>query len=121
MLREGTEFYYKYDFGDTTVLQGQVLSVRPGKLEGTIRLLARNHLPSEVVCVSCGKIADVICSLCGKFFCDTKKCRKTHASCNGDAYLLPVVNSPRMGVCEYEGSSNTDCVSAVDFCRDVIF
>jgi len=44
-LDVGTEFDYEYDFGSTTYLRGKVISVRPGKLEGNIRLVTRNHLP----------------------------------------------------------------------------
>jgi hypothetical protein len=100
-----TSFDYSYDFGSTTELEGKVISVRPGKLSNVIRLVARNNLPEEIVCTTCQKIAEVICSYCGDLFCE--ECRKTHNSCEDDEYMLPVVNSPRMGVCGYSGDNDS--------------
>lgn len=102
VLPINTEFDYEYDFGSTTHLQGKVLSARAGKLPEGVRLLARNHLPENIQCKVCQKKPDVICTSCYDFYC--AKCRKKHASnCDGEDYLLPVVNSPRMGVCGYTG------------------
>ena len=99
-LKVGTLFSYEYDFGSTTELDGEVISSRAGNLHNDIRLLARNTMPEDVVCSICQKSPEVICSLCYDFFC--KKCRKNHA-CQEDKMMLPVVNSPRMGVCAYCG------------------
>jgi hypothetical protein len=98
----GTEFDYEYDFGSTTWLEGKVIATRPGKLQDGISLLARNHLPEIIQCSICEKHPIVICSVCYDFFCN--KCKKKHKKCGGDEYMLPVVNSPRMGVCGYTGS-----------------
>lgn|SRR3990167_4919617 len=100
-LPVGTEFLYEYDFGDTTELAGLVISVRSGKLQEKIRLIARNNLPENIQCMSCKKTPIVICSCCYDFYC--KKCKKDHKNCDGEEYMLPVVNSPRMGVCGYTG------------------
>lgn len=97
----GTEFDYEYDFGTTTELEGKVISVRPGKLKKPVRLLARNHLPEGILCKTCQKNADVICSVCYDFCCN--KCKKKHKRCEGEEFMLPVVNSPRMGMCGYAG------------------
>lgn len=97
----GTEFDYEYDFGSTTELSGKVMSVRQGKLKKPVRLLARNHLPEDINCSTCKKNATVICSVCYEFFCN--KCQKKHDDCDGEEFMMPVVNSPRMGVCGYTG------------------
>lgn len=97
----GTEFDYAYDFGSTTELNGKTISTRPGKLPKSIRLLARNNLPEEVKCTTCQKPAKVVCSICYDFCC--QKCKKKHDSCEDEDFMLPVVNSPRMGVCGYTG------------------
>lgn len=102
VVEVGTEFDYEYDFGTTTELEGKVISVRPGKLlKEPVRLLARNHLPENILCKTCQKTADVICSVCYDFYCN--KCKKKHKSCEGEEFMLPVVNSPRMGMCGYAG------------------
>lgn len=98
---EGTEFDYTYDFGSTTELQGKVISIRPGKLAKPIRLLARNNLPEEVKCTTCQQSAEVVCSICYDFC--YPKCKKKHDSCESEDFMLPVVNSPRMGVYGYTG------------------
>ena len=97
----GTTFDYEYDFGSTTKLEGKIISTRPGKQLKEIRLLARNNLPEEIQCSTCQKHPEVICSVCYDFCC--KKCQKKHDSCEGEEFMLPVVNSPRMGVCGYSG------------------
>lgn len=96
----GDVFDYEYDFGSTTELQGKIISTRVGKLSKNIRLIARNNLP-DIKCTVCKKHPEVICAICSDFFCD--KCKKKHVDCEGGEYFLPVVNSPRMGVCGYTG------------------
>lgn len=97
----GDEFFHEYDFGSTTELKLQVLSKREGVLKrGTVRLLARNLAP-EFFC-KCGKPAthldtDVFDEDC--FYCDD--C--SHQNEELGETLLPVVNSPRMGICGYCG------------------
>lgn len=101
LLTAGDKFEYEYDFGSTTYLEGVVISTRPGKLAEPVRLLARNHFPAEILCATCQALPVVVCSFCGDCFC--KKCKKRHKTCEGEEYMMPVVNSPRMGVCGYTG------------------
>ena len=98
-----TKFDYQYDFGSTTKLKGQVISHRPGKLSNDICLLAQNNLPEEIQCYICQKPPGVICSNCDEIFCS--RCKRDHDGCGGEEYFLPVVNSPRMGICGYTGPS----------------
>lgn len=103
ILARGMKFHYEYDFGSTTELALRVVSEgvaeRPGK---PIRILARNDAP-RIGCDSCGEAAAQVCIECryrGKgWLC--KKCAKKHKC--GEGMLLPVVNSPRVGVCGYTG------------------
>ena len=66
-----------------------------------IELLARNNMP-DFRC-KCGKPATDVCTEClwegNGFLCE--KCAKSHEC--GEDMLLPVVNSPRMGMCGYTG------------------
>ena len=103
VLEEGTEFIYEYDFGTTTVLELKVLKVDEGT-EKSIKILAINETP-QITCEACGKeTATQICSEClwewGKpaLFCD--KCAEEHKHYE---MLLPLVNSPRTGMCGYTG------------------
>lgn len=97
LLRPGMEFSHKYDFGSTTDLKLRVLSEYYGEIEGKcVKLLARNEQP-ELVCCQCNKRISVeICCTCGPV-CDV--CAGSH-ECSS---ILPVVNSPRTGICCYDG------------------
>ncbi len=102
--RKGRTFSYEYDFGSTTRLTGQVLGIRQGCLGGaTVRLLARNN-PLEWKCAECPRPATIICPFClyggPSLFCEEHA--QKHSCASEEAYL-PVVNSPRMGVCGYAG------------------
>ena len=101
---------YEYDFGSTTALNITVIDEYPVKADKKIVLLSRNE-PLKIICSICGKApANQICTVCmydGKAeFCN--KCAKKHEKkCNDFANYasMPVVNSPRMGVCGYNGGS----------------
>ncbi|MBI1925016.1 hypothetical protein HYR99_12310 [Candidatus Poribacteria bacterium] len=97
-------FEYEYDFGSTTHLQGQVVAEREGVQREKIRILARNVLP-QFPCDVCGAEATQIDVENEKLYCD--KCFEAEF---GEEYemSLPVVNSPRMGVCGYAGESDFD-------------
>lgn len=104
VLRPEMEFYHDYDFGSTTYLTLRVAGQRQGVLKrGEVRILARNH-PPEIPCGACGKPATQVCAFCGygpeRWVCGD--CAPEHEC--GDEGLLPVVNSPRVGVCGYTGS-----------------
>lgn len=103
VLRPGMKFSYEYDFGSTTYLVLKVISREQKQLKGkSVLVLARND-PPEIPCVSCGKPATKVCTECiysdAGWLCDT--CAAGHEC--GEEMLLPVVNSPRVGVCGYTG------------------
>lgn len=102
-LEPGMKFSHEYDFGTTTELSLKVLSEREGEGKGkSIRILARNEAP-VILCQSCGKPATEVCSQCvyeGEgWLCE--ECAEDHEC--GEEMFLPVVNSPRVGMCGYTG------------------
>lgn len=106
-LQVGDRFGYTYDFGSSTNLTVQVQAYEAvsGKATGKIRLLARNLAP-VLMCSRCEQPARWVHSweaddatggpllYCGAHGQETRD------------EQLPVVNSPRMGVCGYEGGSD---------------
>lgn len=103
MLKGKDKFEYEYDFGSTTYIEGEVVEEREGILSETVRILARNKIPKEE-CSMCENEAVMYCTECQEFYC--AQCLFEH-SCD-DEMALPVVNSPRMGVCGYEGEFDSD-------------
>jgi hypothetical protein len=102
-------FHYEYDFGSTTTLRLKVTNVRDGRIgRRPLRLLARNE-PASWRCAVCSAPATEICSWCtdeieDAFFCEEHaRAHIAGAHDEDEAGLLPVVNSPRMGVCAYTG------------------
>lgn len=103
VLSPGMKFYHEYDFGTTTHLALKVVSEKESDIKARdVRVLARNE-PPPIPCGSCGKAATQVCTECvwsGKgWLCDA--CAAKHGC--GDEMLLPVVNSPRVGMCAYTG------------------
>ena len=99
----GQTSFYEYDFGTTTELKLKVISEREAETKGkTVQVLARNN-PPEFLCEVCGKPATSVCSQCifddKGWVCDA--CAENHEC--GEDMLLPVVNSPRVGMCAYTG------------------
>jgi hypothetical protein len=95
---------YVYDFGSSTELVVNLSGIVEGHSKEAVRLVARNEPPTWP-CDECGDTAKAVCTQClyeGKGFCCA-----AHASSHdcGEEMLLPVVNSPRMGVCGYTGEA----------------
>ncbi len=103
VLQPGMQLGHEYDFGSTTELLLKVAGeqVTHRKLK-SIELLARNDQPL-IACTVCGNPALQVCTQCGDetggWLCG--KCAKKH-ECDPEM-RLPVVNSPRVGVCGYTG------------------
>lgn len=103
VLRPGLAFRHTYDFGTSTDLGLRVVAARdsaPGKEK--VRLLARNR-PLRFDCKGCGQPAIHVCTQClwegpGRL---CTRCAREHEC--GEEMLLPIVNSPRMGMCGYTG------------------
>jgi hypothetical protein len=109
VLSPGAEFLHEYDYGSTTELALKVVSEytgRPSSGEAPVQLLARNE-PPPLACGVCGRPATHVCTQCidlGEgWLCD--ECAQDHEC--GEEMLLPVVNSPRVGICGYTGEQAT--------------
>jgi hypothetical protein len=103
VLEPGLRLPYEYDFGSTTGLLLTVISEFAGNIKkGKVEILARNDAP-PILCDHCENPATTICAECiydGQgWLCDD--CVSEHG-CDEEMFL-PVVNSPRTGVCGYEG------------------
>ena len=103
ILKPNLKFNYEYDFGTTTDLSLECLKEKKGS-KG-INIIARNN-PIDFKCEKCKKPAELVCVQCiwdGKgFVCS--KCLRQHKCIEPD--FLPIVNSPRMGMCGFTGE---DC------------
>jgi len=108
---QGGTLIYMYDFGSTTELHVKFFREVASSLDigSDIILLSRNAEP-VIPCDVCGKYpAAHICTECqwngdSGWLCE--KCAKTHEC--GDESFLPVVNSPRAGVCAYTGEEEKE-------------
>lgn len=104
VLRPGMACGYEYDYGSTTRLWVRVWSEVPERSgRERIVLLARNEAP-DLACVECGGSPTVrACAVCryetGGWLC--AGCAPEHEC--GEDMQLPIVNSPRTGVCGYTG------------------
>lgn len=103
VLGKGMRSHHEYDFGTTTELTLRVVSEEEGEAKGkSIQLLAMNDAPL-IKCEVCEEAATQVCTQCvysGEgWLCD--KCAGEHEC--GEEMYLPVVNSPRVGMCGYAG------------------
>lgn len=107
IFQPGVELTHIYDFGTSSETLIGVAGVREGKptTPRPIALMARNLTP-ESQCIECGKPATALCLEClieeGKWGALCDKHAKTHPHDNYDE-PIPLVNSPRMGMCGYTG------------------
>ncbi len=112
------KIYHDYDFGTTTKVFLKGLKYYQVVETKKIVLLSRNE-PLRIICGRCNeKPAVELCTVCidnydYSYFCE--QCAEGHAEeCEDfeDYARMPVVNSPRMGVCGYTGGSiDVECDS----------
>ena len=102
----GAKLDYEYDFGTTSELKLKVVSEREGpRTNRAVQVLARNA-PPVVQCEGCKQApATEICAECiysgpedPALFCEA--CAEEHEH---EDMFLPLVNSPRTGLCGYTG------------------
>ncbi len=102
--------YHSYDFGTTSETIVELISVREGKplSSNPMFLMSRNEMPEEK-CLECDKISTHICLEClyenekGWLYCDD---HTEEHPCEEYGEPMPVVNSPRLGMCGYEGPAD---------------
>ncbi len=103
VLKVGQKFTHEYDFGSTTYLNLRVLAEREGvadEEDDGVTILARNVAP-VILCDKCGAPATQVAS---EYYSDAYGfCDKCAEASEDSEMLLPVVNSPRIGVCGYTG------------------
>lgn len=107
IFEPGLVLRHLYDFGTTSETDIKVIGARRGKAltKHPITLMARN-LPPEVFCQDCGQTAEWLCMEClyeedkPGYLCAEHVEEHPHEDYGGP---LPVVNSPRVGMCGYEG------------------
>lgn len=108
LLSPGSVCEYVYDMGSSTDLEIRVLGEVHTCPQKKVTILMQND-PPNLPCESCKKTANIICSQCGDTICDA--CSERH-SCvvdeDDDYMLMSLVNSPRAGVCGYEGNEMYD-------------
>lgn len=104
LLSLGSICEYRYDMGSSTYLLIQVIAEIQDCPQKKVTLLMQNESP-DFSCESCKKTATLICAQCLNKMC--LPCSKRH-SCvvkeREDYMLMTLVNSPRTGVCGYEGN-----------------
>jgi hypothetical protein len=106
VLKVGQKFTYEYDFGSTTELNLRIISgrdgvVQEGEEDDPVTILAIN-VPPVILCKVCGKPATKVA---GGYYNveENAYCNKCARRSEDADMMLPVVNSPRVGVCGYTG------------------
>ena len=111
VLSPNLKFRHVYDFGSTTELDLQMKGRFIIPLKNNLFLLSRNE-PLKIMCSKCKKKTAKVCCTVHiyeddeGFYCD--ECAVIHENeCEDfeDFSRTPIVNSPRMGVCGYEGGT----------------
>ena len=107
VFQQEGEITHVYDFGTSSETVVKAVAVREGKplTSKAIALMSRNNMP-DYTCIVCGKPATHLCMEClieeqtEGTLCDQHTTDHPH-----DNYGEPIalVNSPRMGMCGYDG------------------
>lgn len=105
ILEIGTIFEHEYDFGSTTHLKLEVLDIFSASKPKRPLILFAHNLQPKIKCEMCNNIATQICAQCAyDFLCFCDKCAPKHEC--GEEMMMPLVNSPRTGICGYCGPVN---------------
>ena len=110
IFANGEELTHIYDFGTSSETLVKMVNERNGKptTSKAIALMARN-LPPEETCIECGKPATHLCMEClyedntQGTLCDQHVEEHPHED-YGEP--IPLVNSPRIGMCGYTGPAD---------------
>jgi hypothetical protein len=106
----GMTLTHIYDFGTSSETLVKIIKTREGKplTKYPIMLMARNN-PPEIDCMECQKPAHWLCLECvyeldeQGTLCDEHMEEHDHSD-YGDP--IPLVNSPRVGMCAYDGPAD---------------
>ncbi len=107
VFEPGVELTHIYDFGTSSETLVRVASAREGKATTPhpLALMARNE-PPRATCMECEEDASWLCMECIYEHEKTGALCEEHAETHPhDDYggLFPLVNSPRVGMCGYDG------------------
>jgi hypothetical protein len=106
IFEPGLVLRHLYDFGTTSETDIKVVDAYQGKptTKHPIALLARNNMP-EAVCQECGQPANWLCIECLEEDSTGQLCDGHVEEHPHDNYgePMPLVNSPRTGMCGYTG------------------
>lgn len=107
VFKPDVELLHYYDFGTTSETKVKFVDMREGvpTTKHPMALMARNLIP-EMPCIECKNTATMWCNECliedgvPGFLCDAHATTHPHED-YGEP--IPLVNSPRLGMCGYEG------------------
>jgi len=107
VFQPGIELTHIYDFGTSSTTLIQVVGRRSGKplTSHPIALMARND-PPKITCIECDQPASWLCRECMYELDEPGTLCDEHAEehpCDEYDGLVPLVNSPRTGMCGYMG------------------
>ncbi|MBI3962028.1 MAG: hypothetical protein HY335_04670 [Deinococcus sp.] len=107
VFQPGVELTYIYDFGTSSEIVIKVVGERQGRPLSTypIVLMGRND-PPEASCMQCQQRAAWLCLECRHEWGESGTLCQEHAAAHPHEEYgepLPLVNSPRVGLCGYEG------------------
>ncbi len=104
-LPPGTTFRYEYDYGSTTLLQGRCVRLVDDSIAVKRPSVVARNLAPPLMCDACGKTTASVLDTWGDAGALCTACLEQEVDA-GDVEeegVMPVVNSPRMGVCGYTG------------------
>ncbi|MBB6623514.1 SEC-C domain-containing protein [Clostridium gasigenes] len=107
VISVGNKFVYSYDYGSTSRIILEVINeYTTGSLDSTIEILARNN-ESKPICYKCDNKAKYMDYESQEFVCG--ECVEGEVAEDDDFLTeLGYTNSPRDGVCGYEGSESNE-------------
>lgn len=111
VFEKGFKVDHVYDFGSSTELSLSLIDEIEDEDEKDIKIIFRNK-DIDFKCSCCDNKAVMICPFCiyngSGLLCQS--CIRNHECVKeeGDDLLLPLVNSPRVGECAYEGYQDKD-------------
>jgi hypothetical protein len=106
VFQYGDTLNHIYDMGTSSETIIKLVTARQGKplTSKPIVLMVRNQMPDDK-CIECGESATDLCIQCTIEDETWGTLCKTHAESHHhtDYELMPLVNSPRLGMCGYDG------------------
>jgi len=105
VFKPGITLTHIYDFGTSSETLIKAIGARRGRplTANPIYLMARNDLP-ELPCAECDRPATWLCQVCMEQTDELLALCDEHATAH-EHYneMTPIVNSPRVGMCGYNG------------------